>query len=148
MRHIQRQIHHIQLAQRYREYYYLTVNKNRYSIVNWVLIAMMVMLPMRSAMAFSQFTCEMHDESARKLMDHGMHMMVDGARMDIDAPMDCCLDSDNHCGNDCGMNMSVSIITPSAITLPALHQTAFRTHVINDLVFRDLAPPIRPPASL
>jgi hypothetical protein len=142
---------HLQLAQLYREYYHLNVNKNTRCIVNWILIIMMAMLPLRSVLAISHGTCKMHHEVSREMMHHDMHTMhrvADDARIDTDESMDCCHDSGMQCSSDCSMVMSFSVITPTAISLPVLNETAFRTHVISDLVIRDLAPPIRPPACL
>lgn len=112
---------------------------------------MMAILPLRSVFAINHDTCKMHHELSRETMHHDMHVMhrmADDARMDTDDSMNCCHDNGIKCSNDCSMVMSVSIIPPSAITLPVLNETAFRTHVISDLVVRDLAPPIRPPAYL
>jgi len=77
-----------------------------------------------------------------------MHLMAEGAQMDADESQNCCSDLSMNCYSDCGIGMSVSIIMQSAITFPVQNETVFRTHVNNDLVFRDIAPPIRPPASL
>lgn len=113
---------------------------------------MMVMLPLRGVMASSQSTCELHDEASQQVMDHDMHkahMMAEDAGMDTDESNDCCCcDNGMKCTSDCGIGTSVSFITQSTITVPAQNETAFRTHVNNNLVFRDPAPPIRPPASL
>ena len=112
---------------------------------------MMVLLPLRGVMALDQSACEMHNEASEEVVDHGshaMHLMVEGAQMDADETQNCCSDLSMNCNSDCGIGMSVSFFMQSAITVPAQNETAFRTHVNNNLVFRDLAPPIRPPASL
>lgn len=145
-------MHHLLLAQSYREYYYLNVNKNTRNILNWVLIAMMVMLPMRSVMAFVDTACEMHDQASQTVKGHGMHMMHqmdEDARIDADVSRnnDCC-DSDVSCTGDCSTGVSVSFITQSAVMLPVLNKTAFNPLVSNHLVFRDPTPPLRPPANL
>jgi len=145
-------MHHILLAQSYREYYYSNVNKNTRSILNWVLIAMMVMLPMRSVMAFAQSACEMHDQASQAVKGHNMHMMhqiAEDAQSDTAESQnhDCC-DSNISCTGDCSTGMNVSFITQSAVMLPVLNKTAFNVLVSNNLVFRDLTPPLRPPANL
>jgi hypothetical protein len=84
-------------------------------------------------------------------MDHDMHLMhrvSDDARMETDESMNCCLDGSVKCSNDCSMGMGVSIIMPIAIALSVPTETAFRTLVTTDLVVRNLAPPVRPPAYL
>ena len=145
-------MHHILLAQSYREYYYSSVNKNTRSIINWALIAVMMLLPMRSVMAFAQSTCEMHDQAPQAVKVHSMHMMhqvVEDSQSDTAESQnhDCC-DSDISCTGDCSTGTSVSFITQSAVMLPVLNKTAFNVLVSNNLVFRDLTPPLRPPANL
>lgn len=111
---------------------------------------MMVMLPLRSVMALDQSACEMYNEASQEVIDHSlhaMHLMDEGVQMDADESQNCCSDLSINCNSDCGIGMSVSFIMQSAITFPAQNETEFRTHVNNNLVFRDLAPPIRPPAS-
>jgi hypothetical protein len=149
---------HFLLAQRYRQYYYLEVNKNTRNILNWVLIAMMVMLPLPNIMAVAQAGCEMHDQASQAAQDHSMHMMH---LMDEDARIDAhesrnndCCDRDMSCGRDisctgdCGTATSVSFITQSAAMLPTLNRAVFNPLVDNNLVFRNLAPPVRPPSNL
>ena len=112
---------------------------------------MMVMLPLRGVMAFDRSACEMHNYASEEVVDHSlhaMHLMTEGVKMDADESKNCCSDLSKNCYSDCGIGMSVSFITQSSITIPAQNKTAFRTHVNNNLVFRDLDPPIRPPASL
>jgi len=128
------------------------VNKNTRSVLNWLLIAMMVMLPMRSVIAFAQSTCEMHDQASQAVKGHSMHMMhqiAEDAQSDTAESQnhDCC-DSDITCTGDCSTGMSVSFITQSAVMLPVLNKTAFNVLVSNNPVFRDLTPPLRPPANL
>lgn len=120
-------------------------------MLNWILIAMMAMLPLRSVIAFDQSSCEMHDQASMEVdhSAHSMHAMSDAAQPESDQSNNCCCcDSDMKCSSDCGMGMSVSFLAQSVHTLPVLNQAAVRTHIDNSLVFRDLAPPIRPPASL
>jgi hypothetical protein len=127
------------------------VNKNTRNILNWIVIAMMVMLPLRGVIALDQSACEMHDEASEEMVDHSlhtMHLMTEGVQMDANESQNCCSDLSMNCNSDCGIGMSVSFLMQSAIAVPAQNETAFRTHVNNNLVFRDLAPPIRPPASL
>lgn len=113
---------------------------------------MVVMLPLRSVMVFAQTTCEMHDLASQVANDHDMHvahsMIEDTDEFAHDTDDCCCCDSAMNCVSDCGVGMSASFITQSGIALPALNENVFRTLVNDNLVFRDLAPPIRPPAYL
>jgi hypothetical protein len=145
-------MHHLLLAQRYREYYYLNANKNTRNILNWLLIAMMVMLPLRSVMALAQTTCEMHGQASLEMEGHSMHtmhMMNEDAQADNGATQnrDCCK-SGKTCTGDCCIGISVSFITQSAVLLPEFNEAAFNPLVNNSLVSRNLAPPVRPPANL
>ena len=110
---------------------------------------MMVMLPLRSVLAFDQTTCQMQGEASQEMVDHSMHMMFEVAQVDTNEIHNCCSDSGMTCSNnDCGMGMSVSFIMESANPVPALTKTSLRTHVNNILVLRELTPPTRPPAYL
>jgi hypothetical protein len=128
------------------------VNKNTRNILNWVLIAVMVMLPLRSVMAFALTSCEMHDQASQAVEGHSMHMMhrmVENARSDTgDSQNSDCCNSGITCTGDCSIGMSVSFITPSVVMLPALNEAEFNPLVNNNLVLRDLTPPLRPPANL
>lgn len=121
-------------------------------MLNWVLIAMMLMLPLRGVMAVDETTCELHDQASTEVMGHNMHMAhltADDVAIDAEQSNDCCCcESSMNCTSDCGIGTSVPFISQSAIILPALNETAYHSHVDNDLIFRDLAPPVRPPASL
>jgi hypothetical protein len=142
-------LHDLLLAQYYREYYYSNVNKKTRNILNWVLIVMMVMLPLRGVMAFAQSTCKMHDQAMEGHGMHMMHMMAEDVQIDADESQNCdCCKGDITCSGDCSIGMSVSFITQSAVMLPALNKTAFNPLVNNNLVFRDLTPPLRPPENL
>ena len=112
---------------------------------------MMAMLPLRSVIAFDQSSCQMLDQVSMEVdhSAHSMHAMSDAAQPESDELNNCCCcDSDMKCSSDCGMGAGVSFLMQSAVSLPVLNQAALRTHIDNTLVFRDLTPPVRPPASL
>ncbi|MBT8129278.1 MAG: hypothetical protein KJP10_04745, partial [Gammaproteobacteria bacterium] len=97
-----------------------------------------------------QAPCDMHESASHEMGDHSMHMMHqmdESAQVEIAVSHDCC-DSATHCGSDCGININVSFITQSVFALPALKKAAIHTSINSNLVFRELAPPIRPPAHL
>ena len=113
---------------------------------------MLAMLPLRNVMAADESTCELHDQASMELADHGMHMahvMIEDIAIDAEESNDCCCCAGSmSCTSDCGIGTSVPLISQSAMNLPLSNGTAFYTHVSNNLVIRDLAPPVRPPASL
>jgi hypothetical protein len=143
-------LHHLRLARYRREYYYQIVNKRTRNFLNWILIAMLAMLPLRSVMALEKASCEMHAQDTQLMQDHAMHMMhsmVDHMQMDISVEEDCCCcDSAMSCSNDCGAGLNVSLITQPAVALPEINKPVYRAQVNHRLVYTDLSPPVRPPA--
>ncbi len=125
---------------------------NTRNLLSWVVIAMMVMMPLRGVLALTHTTCDMHDPASQVMDDHRMHMMHqvnEFVSMDVAESLECCCcDSAMQCGSDCGIGINASCITQSVFTFPSLNTTTFHTFVNNNLVFRELAPPIRPPANL
>ncbi|UCB56059.1 MAG: hypothetical protein JSW45_05890 [Thiotrichales bacterium] len=139
----------IQLARRYGEYYHPVMHKQTRNMINWIVIAMMVMLPLRGVVAFEQSECDMHDQSAQMVHDHSMHQLDDAMQMDVaESENCCCCDMDKQCAMDCGIGASASIIVQSVPTMPSLSGSVVLASVDHNLVFRELSPPIRPPASL
>ena len=109
---------------------------------------MMVMLPLRGVLAINYSICQMQDESSQEMIDHSKHMMSVETQVDVNESHDCCGDGDVKCHSDCGLGINISIIIQPVVTVPALNNTSFRTHVNNILVLRELTPPTRPPAYL
>jgi len=145
-------MHDIMLAGSNRRYYYPDMRKRTRNTMNWIIIAMMAMLPLRGVMASVQSNCDMHEQATQHVHDHSMHMahQVDQAvqQQAADSADCCCCDSAMQCATDCGIGSSVSIISLSSIVIPSLGAAVLRDHVATNLVFRELAPPIRPPANL
>ena len=117
-------------------------------MLNWLLITMMLMLPLRGALADNQTACQMHDEPYQEIVDHGMHVVPEAAQLGAAVFHDCCSDDEIACNSDCGMGMSVSFILQSIIDVPVLNKALPQTCVNNILVLRELPPPTRPPAYL
>ncbi|MBT8129652.1 MAG: hypothetical protein KJP10_06655 [Gammaproteobacteria bacterium] len=121
-------------------------------IVNWVLIALMVVLPLRGVIALERIACEMHDADAASVHDHSMHRMH--AMNDQVQPLTtekqtcCCCDVGTTCSNDCAAGLSVSLIMQSSVVLPERNRSVYRALIGNKPVFRDPSPPLRPPASV
>lgn len=120
-------------------------------MLNWILIAMMAMLPLRGVLAFDLSACATHEQASQAMEAHHIHMtdrQNDTAQTDTAESECCCCDSTMKCSNDCGIGASLSFIAQQAITVPALTGSAFNFNPDSNLVFRDLAPPVRPPAYL
>jgi hypothetical protein len=120
-------------------------------MLNWILITMLVMLPLRTVLAIDQ-SCQMHDQASQQPAEHHMHtghIMPETDQDDTVASDNCCCcDSSMSCNFDCGIGMSASVIMQHALTVPVLNKSSFRTQVVNNLVFRELIPLTRPPAYL
>jgi len=120
--------------------------------INLIIITMLVMLPLRSVISVEQSTCDMHEQVSQQAHDHAMHAMHqhhDTAQRDIaESPECCCCDSAITCKTDCGIGNSVIGFVISAIQLPSSSGADFLADVSNDLILRELSPPIRPPAIL
>lgn len=121
-------------------------------MLNWLLIVLMALLPLRNATAFEQVNCQMHDQSSMEMSGHDMHAMHGMSHMDSSdttAPDNCCCcDNGMSCNGDCGLGLGASFIVQSAITVPVISDTTCRIHINATLVFRDVSPPIRPPENL
>ncbi len=122
----------------------------KHKALNWIVIALMVMMPLRSVLAVTQAACDMHAQSLSVEIDHSMHAMHQANQPDqADTAVihDCC-DSAMHCNNECSVGTTVSFISPPTISLPTSTEAVIHTRVNDDLVFREITPPVRPPAYL
>lgn len=146
-----------QLDRWYHGYYYLIVNISTRNLLSWILVALMVMLPLRGVMAFDQASCQMHDpgnnSAVAEMHDHSMHAMQGspddaGVATSSESHDCCCCDGGMNCNGDCGIGLSASLIMQSVMTVPVLNRTAIRTQINNNLISRELIPPTRPPANL
>ena len=138
------------LARWFTEYYHFVMKRTARKMLNWVVIMMMVMLPVRSVLALPLAACDMHEAASHASGDHGAHAMhhaVESVRNGTADASDCC-DSATHCGGDCGMGTGFSFIAPSVISVPSSIEHGIHSRFIDHLVFREIAPPFRPPANL
>lgn len=142
----------ILLDQACRGYYDLIVNSKTHNILNWMLIVLMALLPLRNVMALEQVNCQMHEQSSIEMTAHGMHAMHDMSGIaDVDANEQhncCCCDSGMSCSGDCNLGLAVSFIMQPAITVPEIDGTTFHASINSPLALTEFSPPIRPPASL
>jgi hypothetical protein len=126
------------------------MNRTARNLLNWAVIMMMVMLPLRGVLALPLAACDMHETASHAAGDHGAHAMhhaAESVQTGTADASDCC-DSAAHCGGDCGMGTGFSFIAPSVISVPSSTGPGIRSRVIDHLVFREITPPVRPPASL
>jgi hypothetical protein len=130
------------------------VNKKTRHIVNWMLIALVAMLPLRNVMALEQLNCQMHDQSSVEVTGHDMHALHGmSASSDMAANTSatnasddcCCCDNGMKCNGDCGLGLGASFIVQSGFTVPVINGTTFHVHDNNSLVVAEFSPPIRPP---
>jgi hypothetical protein len=125
------------------------VNKKTRYLLNWILIALLAMLPLRNVMALAQVNCEMHDQSSIEMIDHSMHAMHSSSSIDnrdaVVADNCCCCDNGMDCTGDCSLGLSASLIMQPVITVPTINQSRLQTFISTSLVLREISPPVRPP---
>ena len=117
-------------------------------MLNWFLIAMMVMLPLRSVLAFDQTSCQMQHETPRMMVDHSSHMMPDDVQGNPDKAHNCCSESGAACNNNCSSGMNLSFVFQKPVLITANYNSMLVANTSNDVLFRATTPPIRPPAYL
>ena len=132
----------------------------KHYILRWLLITVMVMLPLRSALAFNLADCQMKHEQSQAMshnmhqvmIDHSEHMMAGsaqaGAGDSASESHKCCNDKDMMCNSDCASMINMSFVVQS----PSLIETRFRcvltAQSAMDVLLRTLPPLERPPAYL
>jgi len=141
----------------------------KHYILSWLLITVMVMLPLRSALAFNLADCLMkHEQSQQEqsqvmsdtmhqaMIDHSQHMMSgsslagagDSIGNSAGEPHKCCNDKDMMCNSDCASVINMSFVIQS----PSLTETRYRSvltvQATMDVLLRTLPPLERPPAYL
>jgi hypothetical protein len=121
-------------------------------IVNWVLIALLIMLPLRGVIALERIDCGMQAAEAASVHDHSMHMkhgVSDQVQpLTTEKHACCCCDVGTSCSNDCAAGLGVSLIMQSSVVLPERNRPVYRSLIGNKPVIRDPSPPLRPPASV
>jgi hypothetical protein len=113
---------------------------------------MMVVLPLRSLQAVEQSNCQEQDQAshhaAEHHWDHERWMPAEVQHESAAADICCCCESSISCFSDCGMSVNTSIIMQHVLAVAISDKSSIRTQVENSLLFRELTPPIRPPAYL
>lgn len=143
----------------------------KHSILSWFLITVMVMLPLRSALASDLADCRMKHEQAQNqqsqalsedmhhaMMDHSEHMMlrsVEAGASDAAAiaagnvsgePHQCCNDKSMMCNSDCASVISMSFVIQSPSLLETRYHSVLTAQTTVDVLLRTLSPLERPPA--
>ena len=135
----------------------------KHYILNWLLITVMVMLPLRGALASELADCQMKHEQSDKeqhqtMIDHSAHMMSGSVQAGAgDAveksaatpggdPHQCCDDKGMMCNNDCASMMSMSFVIHSASSIDARYHSVLTAQTTTDVLLRALPPLERPPA--
>ena len=140
----------------------------KHSILSWFLITMMVMLPLRSALAFDLADCQMKHEQSQTglqtgtqaidqaMIDHSMHMMAGSAQAgagdlagnSAGDPHKCCNDQDMMCNNDCASMLNMSFVIQSPSLIDARYHSVLTAQTKIDVLLRALPPLDRPPTYL
>ena len=136
----------------------------RHYILNWLLISMMVMLPLRSVLAFDLADCQMqHEASSQTMIDHTMadqsmvdhsaHMMPDPTQADTGLAdsgnsHNCCSDKDMMCNSDCASVINMSFVIQTPVLIENSYHSVIIARTSTDVLLRTLPPLERPPAHL
>ncbi len=142
------------------------MNTQHYKPLNYVLIILLILAPLRSVLASQLMACDMEETSAVVMaeagdsMNHCEHLSHD---MSIDMPQDkqlsddsashkntvqvtsCC--SDDSCKSNCHFAVSASLFIQNSEYLPMLFSTDVFETSVTTLLVRELSPPSRPPLS-
>jgi hypothetical protein len=136
----------------------------KHYILRWLLIAVIVMLPLRSALAFNLADCQMqHQQSQsesqtmpdimhRAMIDHSEHMMSGsaqaGAGDSASESHKCCNDKNMMCNNDCASVINMSFVIQSPSLTETRYHSVLTAQTTIDVLLRALSPLERPPAYL
>lgn len=143
----------------------------KHSILSWFLITLMVMLPLRSALASDLADCRMKHEQAQNqqsqassqgmhhaMMDHSEHMMSGTAHSgagDSSAAANaageshqCCNDKNMMCNSDCASVINMSFVIQSSSLIEIRYHSVLTAQTTVDVLLRALPPLDRPPAFL
>ena len=141
----------------------------KHPILSWFLITVMVMLPLRSALAFDLADCRMKHEQAQNqqsqaasqdmrhaMMDHSEHMMPrsveagvsDAAAIAAGESHQCCNDKNMMCNSDCASVINMSFVIQSPSLLETRYHSVLTAQTTIDVLLRALPPLERPPAYL
>ncbi|MGB5456148.1 MAG: hypothetical protein WBO73_09480 [Gammaproteobacteria bacterium] len=125
----------------------------QHNLLNWILITIMVMLPLRSVIASDRSTCDMHEQASPQDSGHHLHhhqVMGEADHQNTIATNDecCCCEGSISCHANCSISLGAGVIMPPALSVPTLNVSSIRTQVASNPVFRERIPPIRPPAYL
>jgi hypothetical protein len=152
------------------------VNKKHNKALHYLLIILLMLAPVRSAMALQLAPCDMADmdmaymdmgtssiSMPASMRGHDMHHMSShGMSSDQDtsdqtisdktisdntgAAHRCCC-CDNGCKSNCDMGMSASLIIQSSTYSPVFVKASSFSGFVSATLVRALTPPSRPPAS-
>ena len=133
----------------------------KHCVLRWLLITVMVMLPLRSALASDLADCQMKHEQSQKeqsqavpevMVDHSAHMMSEsaqaGAGDSVGKSHQCCNDTDMMCNNDCASVISMSFVIQSPSLIETHYHSVLTAQTTIDVLLRALPPLDRPPAYL
>jgi hypothetical protein len=144
----------------------MCTKKNR--ILSWLLITVMVMLPLRSALAFNLADCQMQHEQSlaasqampdtmrQAMIDHSEHMMSGTAQAGAGDSIGnsaveshkCCNDKDMMCNSDCASVINMSFVIQSPSLIETYYHSVLTAQTTTDVLLRALPPLDRPPAYL
>lgn len=138
----------MQLDLRRLEYYYLAMRAKKHYFLNWLLITVIVMMPLRSVLAFDLSECQTQHEQSQVMVDHSHHMMSETVQADSGNSHKCCNDKGKLCNNDCTSMMNMSFVIQSSSLIENHYHSVLTAQTTIDVILRALPPLEKPPAYL
>ncbi len=126
---------------------------NQYQLLHYALIMLLMIVPVRGAVAMQQSHCDMDDNTvytSADISDHSIaHDMTamsiaDTSVQKADKSHDCC-SNNSICISNCDMSMSVSVLMKRSIYTPKFTQAEASVALTTDLITIEHTPPYRPP---
>jgi hypothetical protein len=150
------------------------VNVKHYRLLHFVLIFLLIISPLRSALAMQLMQCEMEnmmdDVTANMAVashhaemhtmhvstnaspvgsSHQLHVMqTESAQPVSDQHQCCCCDDGSNCMGNCDLGMNASLVILVSAYTPAFVEVTQAPIISTDVIIRELTPPSRPPATL
>lgn len=125
------------------------MNRKYYKFLHYLLILLMMVAPLRGVIAAPCDMTEMNASSDAVMMGHDMSAMLSTDSMESETKGNsCCDDISINCSGDCDMGINVSLVL-QGISYSPVYQNSFSLNSLSyKILFRELTPPSRPPASL
>jgi hypothetical protein len=130
------------------------MNIKRYRLLHYVLIILMMIMPLRGVIAAQCDVEKMHMEemgaSSNKVVMHGAmaHDMSAMQFADEVQKHHCCDNASVLCSGICDLGINISLMPQQSFYSPVYTSSFKPVAFSSKILFRELTPPSRPPATL